>query len=272
MAAIAELRLLQGRLDEADRLVAGLEDHAQAAAVTARLHLAHGRPAAAGAVVRRQLAAIGPDRLDSSSLVELLAESLLAQGDIDGATAQAQRLIDLSSGGSDVIRARGERLLGRAVAATDLDLARAHLDAALVAFVRLEMRYDAAQTRMILAQTLRDSVPEVSIAEARAALAAFEDLGAGRGADSAAALLRALGVRVGRVGTRGSSALTKREQEIFLLLGEGMSNPDIAARLVLSRKTVEHHVASILAKLGLSSRSAAAAEAVRGAMTDRAQN
>ncbi|HZJ05299.1 MAG TPA: helix-turn-helix transcriptional regulator [Nocardioidaceae bacterium] len=125
---------------------------------------------------------------------------------------------------------------------------------------------------MILAQTLRDSVPEVSIAEARAALAAFEDLGAGRGADSAAALLRALGVRVGRVGTRGSSALTKREQEIFLLLGEGMSNPDIAARLVLSRKTVEHHVASILAKLGLSSRSAAAAEAVRGAMTDRAQN
>ena len=59
--------------------------------------------------------------------------------------------------------------------------------------------------------------------------------------------------------------LTKREQEVLRLLGEGLSNSEIAARLFISAKTAEHHVGRILRKLDLRSRAEAAAYAVRNA-------
>ena len=60
-----------------------------------------------------------------------------------------------------------------------------------------------------------------------------------------------------------TAGLTARELEVLRLLVEGRSNPDIAAELFISRKTASNHVTSILAKLGVETRTAAASSAVR---------
>ena len=55
-------------------------------------------------------------------------------------------------------------------------------------------------------------------------------------------------------GWAGSEGLTAREREIAVLVARGLSNRDIAARLVISKRTVDAHVNHIFAKLGISSR------------------
>jgi DNA-binding NarL/FixJ family response regulator len=63
-------------------------------------------------------------------------------------------------------------------------------------------------------------------------------------------------------GTRHNPAgLTRRQLEVLRLLGEGLTNAQIAGRLVLSVRTVDTHVAAVLAKLGLRSRREAPARA-----------
>ena len=59
------------------------------------------------------------------------------------------------------------------------------------------------------------------------------------------------------------SLLTDRELDVLSLLKEGMQNKEIAARLYISAKTVDHHISSILLKLDINSRSKAVTEAVR---------
>jgi len=72
--------------------------------------------------------------------------------------------------------------------------------------------------------------------------------------------------RVAAVPGEAATVLTPRELDVLKLVAQGLSNPDIARRLVLSEHTVHRHLANILRKLNLSSRAAAAAWAVRAGL------
>jgi DNA-binding NarL/FixJ family response regulator len=96
------------------------------------------------------------------------------------------------------------------------------------------------------------------VSEARLAAESFAWLGASVEFDRASALLRSLGGRP-IPSLRGDSLLTGRERDVLQLLTDGLSNPEIAERLFLSRKTVAHHVSNVLAKLGVRNRGEAAA-------------
>lgn len=92
-----------------------------------------------------------------------------------------------------------------------------------------------------------------------AAVAIYERLDAAWDVSRAEARLRNAGVRRGVHGSRkrprqGWDALTETETRVALLVAEGYSNPDIAAQLFISRRTVQTHVSNILAKLNLNSR------------------
>jgi DNA-binding NarL/FixJ family response regulator len=100
------------------------------------------------------------------------------------------------------------------------------------------------------------------VGEARTAFSEFERLGAPREADAAAAFLREHGV-AGRTGPKGLELLSRREREVLALLGQGLTNAEIAARLYISTKTAGNHVSNVLSKLNLRSRTEAAAFAVR---------
>lgn len=259
---LAELRVRQGRLEEASALLAGVEHEPDAARPLARLHLASGRPAAAREVLERRLR----DETEHDVVAPLLAmlvDADLELGDLDAAARAAQQLDEIAAERPDApfIIATAALARGRVCAARHDGDAIACLRDALSAFASAQMPAELARARLELARALVAEQPDVAIAEATAALAAYERLAAARDADAAASLLRTLGVR--RPGPRVDGVLTSREEEVLELLAEGLSNVEIAERLYLSRKTVEHHVGRVFTKLGVRNRTEAARQARR---------
>ncbi|MHA6630614.1 ATP-binding protein [Pseudonocardia sichuanensis] len=190
------------------------------------------------------------------------AEAAWLEGDDERASAEALQGLDAATGHTDpwltgelarwVALSGGDVPAVRAAGPVALELAGEWRSAAQ----RWEQRgcpYDAALAR------LSGDVP--ALLQARQTFAAF---GAHAAERIAAARLRARGVRSGargpRAATRGNPhGLTTRQLEILRLVAEGLTGPQIAARLYLSPKTVDHHVGAALTVLGVHSR----ADAVR---------
>jgi DNA-binding CsgD family transcriptional regulator len=262
-ARLAELRVQQGRLDEAALLLDGFEGDPTTVEASVALRLAQGEHERAAGLLEERLGVVGRNSLVAAPLLSRLVEALLAGGDLDAARLAASELERIAEdAGRDRVVATTFLARGRiAVAAGDRDAAPILRDA-VNRFAALGLRPDTARARLELARTLAASGAPDAVDVASRSFTELQALGATREADQAAALMRTLGAKP-RSGPRTAGDLTTREVEVLRLLGEGRTNAEIAARLFISPKTVEHHVARIYRKLGVRRRSEAAAYAAR---------
>jgi ATP/maltotriose-dependent transcriptional regulator MalT len=264
VATMAELRVRQGRLPEAEQLLAGREEHPSSLRALALLRIAEGRPQEAAALLERGLMAAEGDAMWATQLLAPLVDARLACGDAKGAEDAARELGELArSSGIRLVEARSDLAEARvALAKGAANQAAEPARRALAAFSRLAMPLDTGEARLDLARSLATEAPELARDEARTAFAAFQELGASRAMDVAAAVLRELGAGTA-ARARSYGELTAREQEVLGLLAFGMSNAQIAQTLFISQKTAGHHVSRILSKLGVRNRAEAAAYAAR---------
>ena len=196
------------------------------------------------------------------------AEAAWLVGDLDRCAAEAEAAIELARRHRHPwhvgelawwLRAGGRPLPDTTAAAEPwrLQLAGEPVGAA-AAWTELECPYEAA----------RSLLDAGDVASVEAARASFDRLGARPGVARAVRRLRELGAGTIRRGARPSTrsnpaGLTARELEVLALMAAGLRNQEIADRLVLSIRTVDHHVSAVLAKLAVERRSDAADAAVR---------
>jgi DNA-binding NarL/FixJ family response regulator len=259
-ALLAELRVRQGRVEDAERLLAPWADHPATRRARSLVALARGEAAVAAAELARAADQRGQSLL-GVPLLRHLVEAQVAAGDVRAAAGTAARLTSIAEQTGRQIARTAAALAHAQVALASGDDAVEQARDAVAGYAALGMPWDSGRARLALARALRGSSPEAALTEARLACETFRRLGA-RDADDASALMRDLGARA-PAGPRSGGVLTAREREVLVLIADGCSNGDIAARLVISPKTAEHHVSRILAKLGARNRAEAAIHAVR---------
>jgi DNA-binding NarL/FixJ family response regulator len=250
LVELAELRRRQGRLSETERLLAGSAPSPAAILCTARVLLDRGDPRGAVERSERVLRRLPTGSPRCAAALELVLRGRLALDDPAGAQRAVEALRDVAArAGTRHLRATadlGEGML--AAARGDHGRARALFEDAVDAFAEEGTPYEEASSRRELAAALEASGRR---ADAR------------REAAAARAALTRLGAPVPSGSATPVSDVTRREREVLALLAEGLTNREIASRLVVSEHTVHRHVTNILRKLGLPSRAAAAAHAVR---------
>jgi DNA-binding NarL/FixJ family response regulator len=214
----------------------------------ALLRLAQGRLDVADAMIRRVLAERG-DPMSRARVLGAYVDIVLPDDPPAGRAAADELRAVAAEVGTPLLRAHAARADGSVLHAEgDHVAALVALRGAFNAYNNLGVRYEAARTRLLLAD----------------ACAALGDHDTARIESSAAhAALEALGAQSDPSPTIGSLAsdLSDRELEVLVLLSRGMTNRAIADELFISEKTVASHVSHIFTKIGVTSRSAATAYA-----------
>lgn len=275
---LAEIHRLHGDLADAERAYRQAGEYGwKLQPGVALLRLAQGELDAATAGIRRALAEATdlpiyrvPGReLTRLQLLPAYVEILLAGDDLTAAGTGAEELAAIAG------RNRSPALQARsAFAQGAVRLAGGEPDRALPALRRahrlwhdLKVPYEAARVRVHIGQACRlMQDADGAAGEWAAARRVFRQLGARPDVARVDALVDERKDAV-------DSRLSPRELEVLHLIAAGKSNRSIAAALVLSEKTVHRHVSNILTKLGVESRTAAAAHAFEiSARTGRARH
>lgn len=271
LVALAELRRRQARTAEAESLLDRAGPSRLGQLCRARLALDQGQADRAVELVERLLRQEPAERkLDLVPAFEVLVRARVAQGDLEEARAALHSLREVERlVGTEPLRASRELADGLIEAAGgDHESARTVLEDAVDRFRRVGAPFEAAQARIELALSLV-ALGRTDLAE-REALAARDrliELGAEAEAERARRLLDGA---VGDVTGARFAGITPREREVLGLIAEGLTNREIAGRLVVSEHTIHRHVTNVLRKLDLPSRTAAAAHAIRSGMLDDA--
>ena len=224
----------------------------------ALLRLAQGRTEAAAAAISRALGTT-TDRLQRTKLLPACVEIMLASGDLASARAACGELSESADRfQTPALQAMAAQAAGAvALGADDFRSALPALRRAFELWLQVEAPYLAARTRELIGLACRGLEDEDGASlELAAAREAFETLGA---APDIARIDRAVPFSP----ALGGSGLTPRELEVLRLVAAGEPNKVIAAELCLSEKTIDRHLSNIFGKLGVSSRTAAAAWAYR---------
>jgi ATP/maltotriose-dependent transcriptional regulator MalT len=259
-ARFADLKRRQGRFQDARELLSMAEGHVLVQLVNAALSMDEDDAPAAAAHAARFLDRYdGARPIETAPGLELLVYARASLG-YPGPAREAHAELRSIAGAVGTKAARaGERACAAAIASAEADWesARLALEDAVELYRSSPAPFEGACAQLDLARALEAlGQPDRALEQALAGCAVLEELGAEREAVRAGKLIAALG---GRSAALKRAGLTVREAEVLGLVAEGLSNRQVAERLIVSEHTVHRHLANVYAKLGVSSRAAAVA-------------
>jgi ATP/maltotriose-dependent transcriptional regulator MalT len=268
LVRLGELRRRQGRLDDAMALFDRGGSHPLASHGRASVTFDRGDFKTGADLAERHLRRLPEsNRTERAAALELMVRACVEQGRTDEAMHAVAELEAIASEArTGPLRALASLAAGLVAARSgDSKAARKHLEDAVDLFKESGAPFETGRARVELARVMAAlGRPAAAADEARRAIEDLTPLGASLELARAGAVLEASASPAAPAAAADDrKGLTPREIEILQLISTGLNNQAIAERLFISEHTVHRHVANMLTKLNVSSRSAAVAQAGR---------